>query len=157
MSIKETIRLGIISDTHGLLRPLVEETLKGCDRILHAGDFDCGRLYDQIRHLGPPLTAVRGNNDLGRWAEKLPETLRVTIGGVRFLMIHDRQDLWYEDPSDVDVILFGHSHRFCYEEEDGVLWLNPGSCGKRRFGLPLTMCVMEISDGKYMINKMEVY
>ena len=155
MRIKETIRVGIISDTHGLLRPQVEETLKHCDRILHAGDFDSGRLYDQIRHLGS-LTAVRGNNDLGRWADKLPDILRFTIGGVRFLMVHDRQDLWGEELSGTDVILFGHSHRFCYEEEDGVLWLNPGSCGKRRFGLPLTMCVMEISDGIYRVHKMEI-
>lgn len=149
MDIQKPVRIGIVSDTHGLLRPQVEETLKQCDYIFHAGDFDTGKLYQQMRRIGPPLSAVRGNNDLGRWAEKLPEICRVEAGGIRFLIVHDRQDVLEEYLSQVDVVIFGHSHRLYCQEEDGILWLNPGSCGKRRFSLPLAMCVMEIADGKY--------
>ncbi|ODT58585.1 metallophosphoesterase family protein [Paracoccus sp. SCN 68-21] len=132
-------RIGVISDTHGLLRPEALEALHGVDRILHAGDIgDPGHL--EILARIAPVTAIRGNIDRGAWAEALPETVSLTIGGLRIHMIHDRKAL-SADPEST-VVISGHSHRPGIEETRGILWLNPGAAGPRRFRLPITLAFL---------------
>ena len=136
------LRIGIVSDTHGILLPEVTEVLKTCSVILHAGDVDREELLDKLRPMGA-LYVVRGNCD-GAWAGRLSETLSFSIEGVRFFMVHDRRKrgTGYEN---ADVFIFGHSHRYEESREGNRLFLNPGSCGRKRCGLPLTMAVMTIS------------
>lgn len=144
-------RIGILSDTHGLLRPQVSEILRECDYIIHAGDLDTGEVLGELRKLAS-LYVVKGNNDKGLWVDSLEEVLRIKICGMRFLIIHDRKML-QSDPNDADVVIFGHSHKYYCEKEGNVLWLNPGSCGKRRFRLPVTMAVMEIGEHSFRIKQ----
>lgn len=143
-------RIAILSDTHGLLRDEVRERLAGADVILHGGDVDTPGIIETMRELGETYV-VRGNNDK-EWAGDLPQSLAVTIEGVRFFLVHKKKDV-PQDLKDVDVVVYGHSHRYREETVDGVLWLNPGSCGRRRFDLELTMCVMEADQGKYRVEK----
>lgn len=149
-----TTRIGIISDTHGKLRDEVIKRLETCDYIFHCGDFDNKAIVKQLKAIGE-LVAIRGNNDFGAWAIKIPYSRYVAIDGVRFFMVHDRYDV-PNDIKPVDVILFGHSHEYFQEKMDGVMWLNPGSCGKPRFNLDLTMAIMTIADGRYEIEKFDV-
>lgn len=142
--------IGIISDTHGLLRPEVVERLQTCDAILHAGDINRPEILDSLRAIAP-LYAVRGNNDRD-WAEGLPISLAFEIGGVRFLMIHNKRDL-PRDFGDAQVIIFGHSHQYFEQTIDGRLWLNPGSCGKRRFNQEISFAVMSIENGVWHVEK----
>lgn len=144
------IKIGIISDTHGLLRPEVLEILKTCDCILHAGDVDKPEILDELRVLGS-IYAVRGNNDRG-WAEGLSRSLQFVIGGVRFFMVHDKKDVAW-NLGDRQVVIFGHSHSYFEQMIDGRLWLNPGSCGRRRFNQEITMAVMTVEDGSYQVDK----
>lgn len=143
-------KLGIISDTHGLLRPEVVEILKNCDCILHAGDVDRPELLDELRYLGS-LYVVRGNND-GDWAQNLSRTLRFKIEGIEFFMTHNKKDVAW-NLGNAQIVIFGHSHHYFEEMIDERLWLNPGSCGRRRFGGDVTMAVMEIDSGNWKINK----
>lgn len=143
------IRVAIMADTHGVLRPEVERILETCDVIVHAGDFDNQMLYHKL-NVDQPLYAVRGNNDRG-WSGGLGQVNRFEIGGVKFIMAHERVDI----PSvlkDIQVIIFGHSHMYYQQEISGRLWLNPGSCGYKRFTLPLSMAVMTIEDGTYEVE-----
>ncbi len=144
----EPIRAAVISDTHGLLRPEVESVIQSCDVIIHGGDFDSQMVYHKL-NVRQPLYAVRGNND-GYWAEQLPLIRRFCLGDVSFLLVHDQEDV-PADLQDVRVVIFGHSHRYCQQEREGRLWLNPGSCGYRRFHLPLSMAVMTIRDGMFSV------
>lgn len=146
-------KVGIISDTHGLLRPEVIELLKDCDCILHAGDVDRTEILNQLRYLGN-LYAVRGNND-GDWARNLSVTLRFKIEGIEFFMTHNKKDVAWE-LGNAQIVIFGHSHHFFEEQIDGRLWLNPGSCGRSRFGGEVTMAVMTIDDGKYSVEKISL-
>ena len=143
-------RIGIISDTHGLLRPQVKEILETCDCILHAGDVNRPELLDEVRFMGN-LYVVRGNNDR-EWAENLSKTLTFTIEGVKFFMVHNKRDVAW-NLEDVQVVIFGHSHRYFQQEIDRRLWLNPGSCGRRRFDGELSMAVMIVENGKYQVEK----
>ena len=143
-------KIGIISDTHGLLRPQVLEILKTCDCILHGGDINRPEILDQLRWLGT-LYVVRGNNDK-EWAEGLSENLRFTIGGVNFFMVHNKKNM-VRNLDGVDVVVFGHSHKYFEKEVDGRLWLNPGSCGRRRFNQEITMAVMTVEDGSFEVEK----
>ena len=143
------IRVAIMADTHGVLRPEVERILETCDVIVHAGDFDNQMLYHKL-NVDQPLSAVRGNNDRG-WSGGLGQVNRFEIGGVKFIMAHERVDI----PSvlkDIQVVIFGHSHMYYQQEISGRLWLNPGSCGYKRFTLPLSMAVMTIEDGTYEVE-----
>ena len=143
------IRVAIMADTHGVLRPEVERILETCDVIVHAGDFDNQMLYHKL-NVDQPLYAVRGNNDRG-WSGGLGQVNRFEIGGVKFIMAHERVDI----PSvlkDIQVVIFGHSHMYYQQEISGRLWLNPGSCGYKRFTLPLSMAVMTIEDGTYEVE-----
>ncbi|MDO4337840.1 MAG: metallophosphoesterase family protein [Eubacteriales bacterium] len=146
-------KVGIISDTHGLLRPQVLDILKTCDCILHAGDVTRPELLDKIRYLGN-LYVVRGNNDRD-WASNLSVSLRFTIEGVKFFMVHNKKDADW-NLGDTQVVIFGHSHRYSEKIIDGRLWLNPGSCGIRRFGQELTMAVMTIDNGTWQTEKISV-
>ena len=143
-------KIGIISDTHGLLRPQVLEILKTCDCILHGVDINRPEILDQLRWLGN-LYVVRGNNDK-EWAEGLSENLRFTIGGVSFFMVHNKKNM-VRNLDGVDVVVFGHSHKYFEKEVDGRLWLNPGSCGRRRFNQEITMAVMTVEDGSFEVEK----
>ena len=145
----ELIRAAVISDTHGLLRPEVEQVVGTCDVVIHAGDFDHQMLYHKLA-VRQPLYAVRGHND-GNWAAALPLVKRFTLGGVRFIMAHERSDI----PMALDkeqVVIFGHSHTFYQQTEEGRLWLNPGSCGRKRFALPLSLAVMTIQDKRIQVE-----
>lgn len=144
------IQLGIISDTHGLLRPEVVERLRSCDAILHAGDVNRLEILDALRAIAP-LYVVRGNNDKD-WAEGLPHSLSVELSGVRFLMIHNKRDL-PKDLGEAQVVVFGHSHKYFEQTIDGRLWLNPGSCGKRRFDQEISFALMKIDGGAWSVEK----
>lgn len=144
------MNLVILSDTHGLPRPQVVDYLKTADVILHGGDINRQSVVDELRHYAP-LYVVRGNNDK-EWAEAIPHDLRVTLGGVRFFMVHNKKEL-PSDLADVDVVVFGHSHKYLQEEKDGLLWLNPGSCGPRRFHQEITLMMAHVEDGKITVEK----
>lgn len=143
-------KIGIISDTHGLLRQEVLDILQTCDCILHAGDFDRPEILEQLRYLGS-IYAVRGNNDRG-WAENLSSALRFRIEGVEFFMTHNRKDVAW-DLGNTQVVVFGHSHKYLEKITDGRLWLNPGSCGYSRFGGEVTMAVMTVEKEIYQVEK----
>lgn len=137
-------RIGVISDTHGLLRPEAMAALQGCDAILHAGDIGSADIVTRLSTIAP-TTAVRGNNDKGDWASALPETEWIEIDGVLIHLLHDIADLDV-DPraAGIRVIVSGHSHRPGIEERDSVLHLNPGSAGPRRFKLPVSLSILDI-------------
>lgn len=147
------MRLAILSDTHGLLRPEVLEHLKTADAILHGGDINKQSIVDQLRQYAP-LYVVRGNNDK-EWAQAIPHHLTVTLEGVTFFMVHNKKEV-PPDLSGVDVVVFGHSHKYVQEEKDGLLWLNPGSCGPRRFHQEITMMMAEITGGKLQVEKITI-
>ena len=146
----EKIKMGIISDTHGLLREEVKERLKDCTYIFHAGDVDRPEILDELRTMGF-LYVVRGNND-GYWAQNLRRSLNFSVGYVKFFMVHDRKDAAWE-LGDTQVVIFGHSHKYFCQEIDGRLWLNPGSCGRNRFGGEVTMAVMTVENGSWEVEK----
>ena len=143
-------RVIVLSDTHGLLRPEVLEYLSQADVIIHGGDINTRAIVDKLREYAP-LYIVRGNNDK-EWAEGLPQSLTFTIGGVRFFLVHNRKDV-PSDLSDTDVVVYGHSHKYACEERNGVLWLNPGSCGRRRFDQEITFAVMTVDGGQIQVEK----
>lgn len=147
------MKIAILSDTHGLLRPEVVEWLKTADAILHGGDINKQSIVDELRQYAP-LYVVRGNNDKG-WAEEIPHDLMVTLDSVTFYMVHNKKEV-PADISGVDVVVFGHSHKYVQEEKDGVWWLNPGSCGPRRFYQEITMMMAEVTDGQIRVEKIDI-
>lgn len=147
------MRLAILSDTHGLLRPEVVESLKTADAILHAGDINRPEIVEQLRGYAP-LHIVRGNNDKA-WAEDIPHHLTVTLGGVSFYLVHNRKEVPADLPG-IDAVVFGHSHRYLQEEKGGLLWLNPGSCGPRRFHQEITMMMAEAENGTLRVEKVAI-
>ena len=142
------LRLGVIADTHNLLRPEALDALRGCQRILHLGDIGQPAILDALRQLAP-LDVVRGNNDTAAWAEAIPETLVLELGGLRLYLIHDLKQLALDPRAEgFDLVLAGHSHKPSQEVRDGVLYLNPGSAGPRRFKLPIALAILTIADGQ---------
>ena len=137
--------VGLISDTHGLLRPEALAALRGSVHIVHAGDIGDPAVLEALARIAP-VTAVRGNNDTGPWARKLRETEALRIGKTRIFVIHDLAQLDL-DPAAAgfDVVVAGHSHRPKEELRDGVLYVNPGSAGPRRFKLPIAVARLELS------------
>jgi putative phosphoesterase len=132
------VRVGLISDTHGLLRQEAKDFLRGSDCIVHAGDICDPQVLEELAALAP-LTAVRGNNDHGVWAERLRETEVLQIGAIRLYAIHDLSLLDIEPATaGMRVVISGHSHKPRVEERNGVLFVNPGSAGPRRFKLPIS-------------------
>jgi len=139
-------RLAIISDTHGLLRPEALAALQGCERIIHAGDIGKQEVLQRLNELAP-VTAVRGNNDKGAWAEELPVSAVVTVEQACLYVIHDLAELPIDPVAPgIRVVISGHSHKPSIQERDGVLYLNPGSAGLRRFKLPVTVAELVIRD-----------
>jgi putative phosphoesterase len=131
--------VGVISDTHGLMRPEALAALAGSDHILHAGDIGTPAILEAL-HAIAPLTAVRGNNDRGPWAEAIAEREMLELGGAWFYVLHDIAELDIDpQAAGVQVVVAGHSHKPLREERDGVIYLNPGSAGPRRFKLPVAV------------------
>lgn len=147
------MKLAILSDTHGLLRPEVVEHLRTADVILHGGDINKQSIVDQLREFAP-LYVVRGNNDK-EWAEAIPHDLTVTLDGITFYMVHNKKEI-PANLTGIDVVIFGHSHRYMQEEQDGRLWLNPGSCGPRRFHQEITMMMAQVEDGQITVEKIHI-
>ncbi|MCU6703004.1 metallophosphoesterase family protein [Muriventricola aceti] len=147
------MNIAILSDTHGLLRLEVVEYLKTADAILHAGDINQQEIVDQLRQYAP-LYIVRGNNDK-EWAEHIPHHLTVTLGGVSFYMVHNKKEVPADLPG-INAVVFGHSHKYFQEEKDGLLWLNPGSCGPRRFHQEITMMMAEVENGTLRVEKVTI-
>ena len=147
------MKLAILSDTHGLLRPAVLEYLKTADAILHGGDINKPAIVEELRRYAP-LYVVRGNNDK-EWAADIPHDLTVTLDGVTVYMVHNKKEV-PADLTGVDAVVFGHSHKYMQEERDGVLWLNPGSCGPRRFHQEITLMTAEIAGGKLRVEKIVI-
>jgi putative phosphoesterase len=140
--------LGVISDTHGLVRPEALAALAGVERIVHAGDIGDQAVLDALARVAP-VTAVRGNNDRGRWASDIPETEVVEVGGVSLYLLHDLHELDLEPrAAGFAAVISGHSHQPKLEERDGVLYLNPGSAGPRRFKLPISLAKLTIAQGR---------
>jgi putative phosphoesterase len=137
--LRTRILIGVISDTHGLLRPEAVKALRGCQHIIHAGDVGASEILDQLATIAP-VTAVRGNVDNDAWARKLPETEVVEFAGVSIYVLHDlaRLDLTPE-AAEFDVVISGHSHIAKQETRNGVLYFNPGSAGPRRFKRPISV------------------
>jgi putative phosphoesterase len=139
--------IGVISDTHGLLRPEAIAALRGAERIIHAGDVGGPEVLAALAALAP-VTAVRGNNDKGAWAGELPATAVVDADGVLIYVLHDVAELDLEPGAGgFRVVVAGHSHRPANEERDGVLWFNPGSAGPRRFKLPIAVGRLVVEGG----------
>lgn len=131
------MKIGLISDTHGLLRPQALAALQGCDHLIHAGDIGTAEILEQLQAIAP-LSAVRGNNDKGAWAEDLPERLLLKFGRTALYVLHDLADLDIDPLAHgIAAVIAGHSHKPCLEERHGVLYINPGSAGPRRFNLPI--------------------
>lgn len=139
--------IGVISDTHGLIRPEIEKKLAGCDRILHAGDIGDEKVLQRLEHIAP-VVAVRGNMDYGSWSNALPVKEMVEIVGIFFYLLHDLYQLDL-DPSaaGIHVVVSGHTHQPKLFQKAGVLYLNPGSAGHRRSNYPVSMAKIGIENG----------
>jgi uncharacterized protein len=141
------ILIGVISDTHGLLRPEAMAALRGAEHIIHAGDVGKAEILEQLGEIAP-VTAVRGNVDKGTWARKLPETRVVELSGISIYVLHDLATLDLKpQAAGFKVVISGHSHVPKQEMRDGVLYFNPGSAGPRRFKLPITVGRIFIENG----------
>ena len=149
------VKIGIISDTHNLLRKEVLEALQGCELILHAGDISGQEILDQLERIAP-VRVVRGNNDRD-WAEHIPMFLDFDIHGLRICMTHKRKDL-PQTCAEYDLVVCGHTHRYEEKKVGRTLYLNPGSCGPRRFYQDITMAVMELDEasGQYKVFRIDI-
>ncbi|MGF6090320.1 metallophosphoesterase family protein [Pseudomonas sp. 18173] len=138
------MKVGVISDTHGLLRPEAISALQGCDCIVHAGDIGSAQILEQLAAIAP-VHAVRGNNDLDApWARGLPDCLRLDLNGWTALLVHDIADVAIGPDERIDLVITGHSHKPCIDWRAERLFLNPGSAGRRRFKLPVTLALLEV-------------
>ena len=141
------MKIGVISDTHGLLRPEAEQRLAGVAHIIHAGDIGRPEIITSLSRVAPVI-AIKGNVDAADWAARYPDTRTISLGGRSIHILHDIHDLDFDPKSrGVDVVISGHSHRASIETVDGVLYLNPGSAGPRRFKLPVTLAILEVIEG----------
>ncbi len=139
-------KIGVLSDTHGLLREQVIGRLRGCDLILHAGDLGSPSILAELRAIAE-VVAVRGNVDTGSWANALSLEEYVDIAGRRICVVHDLSTLSLDPISaGVDIVIYGHSHKPALERKGGILYLNPGSAGPKRFRLPVSMAILSVAD-----------
>jgi len=140
--------IGVISDTHGLLRPQAAQALRGVELIIHAGDIGHPGVLAALEEIAP-VQAVRGNTDRGAWARRLPLSRLLEVGGVRLYVLHELQalDQTFRPRPRFQAVIYGHSHQPRLECQDGVLYLNPGSAGPRRFTLPVTMALLRVQEG----------
>jgi uncharacterized protein len=149
-------RIGIISDTHGLLRPEAVQFLRGCDRIIHGGDIGHSAILEELAALAP-VTAVRGNNDHGPWAERIAQTELLQVGEVWIYVIHDLNQIDIDPAAaGVHVVVSGHSHRPSVEERGGVIYVNPGSAGPRRFRLPIAAAELLVTGSSMSVRTTEL-
>ena len=148
--------IGVISDTHGLLRPEAVEALRGSDRILHAGDVGTPEILQGLAKIAP-VTAIRGNVDTAPWARALPATEVIEAGGISIYMLHDLAQLDLKpEAAGFRVVVYGHSHQPKIEEKNGVLYFNPGSAGPRRFHLPVSVGRLMVEGGKVRAELVEL-
>lgn len=148
--------VGVISDTHGLVRPEALAALAGVERIVHAGDIGSPDVLAALGRVAP-VTAVRGNNDRGPWASDIPETEVVEVGGRSLYVLHDLHELDLEPrAAGFAAVISGHSHQPRLEERDGVLYLNPGSAGPRRFRLPISLARLTIGGRRLQARLIEL-
>ncbi|KAB0489372.1 metallophosphoesterase family protein [Pseudomonas vancouverensis] len=139
------MKIGVISDTHGLLRPEALVALQGCQQIIHAGDIGSAEILEQLAAIAP-LRVVRGNNDMdSTWAGHLPDVLQFDVNGWRTLLVHDIADVPGDLDAGIRLIITGHSHKPLLEWREEKLFVNPGSAGRRRFRLPVTLALLEVS------------
>lgn len=143
------MRIGLIADTHNLLRPEALAALQGVDHLIHAGDIGGPHILEELQRIAP-LSVVRGNNDQESWADAIPEHLTLNFGSIRLHVLHDLKQLAI-DPAGagIDAVIAGHSHKPLHEARNGVLYLNPGSAGPRRFKLPIGVGILHI-DGEQL-------
>lgn len=147
-------KIGVIADTHGLLREEVKARLQGCDKIFHAGDIHTPSVVEELNQIAPTCF-VRGNVDK-EWAESIPVTQVIDDIGIRVFMIHNQKQI-DKTVEPYDLIICGHSHKYEEKYVDGRLWLNPGSCGPRRFRLPITMAMLYIEEeGRFRIERIDI-
>ena len=138
--------VGIISDTHGLLRPAAIAALQGCDMIVHGGDIGSPEVIQALSTIAPTVV-IRGNIDKQAWAQEFPETTTAEVCGKRIYVVHSVKDLDFDPAAEgYDVVISGHSHKPGIQEKDGVLFLNPGSAGPRRFKLPVAVATLELTE-----------
>ena len=147
------MKIGIISDTHGLLRPQVLAALENCDYILHGGDINKPEIIEELEKIAP-VYVVRGNNDKD-WAEHIPLFLDFDLAILRIYMAHKKKDL-PDDLSGYDLVVFGHSHKYSETWLGKTLLLNPGSCGPRRFDQAITMALIDVADGNMNVTAIEI-
>ena len=153
----EATRVGLISDTHGLLRPEAAAALDGSNLIVHAGDIGDSGILDRLSRIAP-LTAVRGNNDRGAWASRIPHTAALEVGPVRVHVVHDVAELDLEPvAAGLQVVVFGHSHRPAIDWRGNVLFINPGSAGPRRFRLPISVAMLTIFGASVVPRLIELH
>lgn len=146
-------RIAVISDTHGLLRPEVIQAITGCDAIIHGGDINNQQILDQLSLLAP-LYVVRGNNDK-EWADHLPESITVQMEDCTVFVVHNKKFV-PQGLHGVDAVIFGHSHKYAEQIIDGRLWLNPGSCGKRRFDQEITFAMLTVNGKEMTVEKIVI-
>lgn len=150
------MKLGLISDTHGLLRDSAVTALRGCELIVHAGDVGKPEILDALGAIAP-VVAVRGNIDSGDWASKLPLTAMAQAGRSRLFVIHDVRDLEIDPAAEgFQMVISGHSHKAASEWREGVLYLNPGAAGPRRFRLPVTVATLDLDVTPWTMRLVEV-
>ena len=150
------MRIGVISDTHGLLRPAAIKQLAGADHIIHAGDIGAQEVIEGLRRIAP-TTAVKGNIDAGEWAKDYPDAELVVLGGRALYVLHNLKELKLDPAvSGFDVVIYGHSHRPKIETKNGVLYVNPGSAGPRRFKLPIAVAILTLSDRALLPRILEI-
>lgn len=149
------LRVGLIADTHGLLRAEAVAALAGCDQIVHAGDIGPADILDTLRSLAP-LSVVRGNNDQAPWCAELAEHLQLRLGHINLYLTHRAQDLPVPLPAGIDVVVTGHSHKPEVRHADGVLHINPGSAGPRRFRLPISLALLHIDGNQVEAELIEL-
>ncbi len=142
------MKIGLIADTHGLLRPQALTALQGVDHLIHAGDIGGPQILAELERIAP-LSVVRGNNDGDAWADDIPEHLTLRFSATSLYVLHDLKQLAIDPKAEgIDVVIAGHSHKPLHEERDGVLYLNPGSAGPRRFKLPIGVALLHIDGDK---------
>jgi putative phosphoesterase len=150
------MRIGIISDTHGLLRPLAIKQLAGVDHIIHAGDIGAPEVIEGLQRIAP-TTAIRGNIDAGPWAKDFPCTALVVLGGQTFYVLHNLNELRLDPAaSGLDIVISGHSHQPRIETKNGVLYVNPGSAGPRRFKFPIALAIADLSGRAILPRILEI-
>ena len=146
--------LGMIADTHGLLRNEALRALAGSDHIVHAGDVGGAHVLDALREIAE-VTAVRGNVDTADWARALPETVKISLSGSVIHLLHDVHEL-KQPAGGFDIVVSGHSHKHSHVERDGVHYINPGSAGPRRFRLPITVARLDLSKKPWRVDLVEL-